>query len=125
MMLKLFPNDDLRATAHDRKKEQEKGIHMTPTAMMPYVSNLALPQCGNVVGHPRLSHGQAPYKGAADCGQGQPAREANTTRRGRNPQGRPAPLMGVAARKGGACKHGRLRPARRSGCRPRAHPLAS
>ncbi|RRT56770.1 hypothetical protein B296_00006836, partial [Ensete ventricosum] len=44
MMLKIFPDDDLRSTAHDRKKEQEKGIHMTPTAMMPSISMLALPE---------------------------------------------------------------------------------
>ncbi|RZR88033.1 hypothetical protein BHM03_00015518 [Ensete ventricosum] len=30
MMLKVFPDDDLGSMAHDRKKEQEKGIHMTP-----------------------------------------------------------------------------------------------
>ncbi|RRT65069.1 hypothetical protein B296_00008038 [Ensete ventricosum] len=30
IMLKVFPDDDLRSTAHDRKKEQEKGIQMTP-----------------------------------------------------------------------------------------------
>ncbi|RWW73417.1 hypothetical protein BHE74_00018712 [Ensete ventricosum] len=30
MMLKVFPDDDLGSTAHNRKKEQEKGIHMTP-----------------------------------------------------------------------------------------------
>ncbi|RRT32843.1 hypothetical protein B296_00051107, partial [Ensete ventricosum] len=44
MMLKVFPDDNLRSTAHDRKKEQEKGIHMTPTAMMPSISMLALPE---------------------------------------------------------------------------------
>ncbi|RZS10438.1 hypothetical protein BHM03_00041662 [Ensete ventricosum] len=43
MMLKVFPDDDLESTTHDRKKEQEKGIHMTPTAMM-----LVLPERGNV-----------------------------------------------------------------------------
>ncbi|RRT53912.1 hypothetical protein B296_00006001 [Ensete ventricosum] len=48
MMLKVFPNDDLRSTVHDRKKEQEKGIHMTPIAMMPSISMLALPEHGNV-----------------------------------------------------------------------------
>ncbi|RZS25762.1 hypothetical protein BHM03_00059014, partial [Ensete ventricosum] len=48
MMLKVFPDDDLGSTAHDRKKEQEKGIHMTPTAMMPSISMLALPERGNV-----------------------------------------------------------------------------
>ncbi|RWW75285.1 hypothetical protein BHE74_00016693 [Ensete ventricosum] len=48
MMLKVFPDDDLRSTAHDRKKEQEKGIHMTPAAMMPSISMLALPECGNM-----------------------------------------------------------------------------
>ncbi|RWW11697.1 hypothetical protein GW17_00024675 [Ensete ventricosum] len=37
MMLKVFPDDDLRSTAHDRKKEQEKGIHMTSIAMMPSI----------------------------------------------------------------------------------------
>ncbi|RWV90485.1 hypothetical protein GW17_00047306 [Ensete ventricosum] len=48
MMLKVFPNDDLGSTAHDRKKEQGKGIHMTPTTMMPSISMLALPKRGNV-----------------------------------------------------------------------------
>ncbi|RZR88896.1 hypothetical protein BHM03_00016545 [Ensete ventricosum] len=48
MMLEVFPDDDLRFTAHDRKKEQEEGIHMTPTAMMPSTSVLALPDHGNV-----------------------------------------------------------------------------
>ncbi|RWW15014.1 hypothetical protein GW17_00021169 [Ensete ventricosum] len=48
MMLKVFPDDDLGSMAHDRKKEQEKDIHMTPTAMMPSISMLALPECGNV-----------------------------------------------------------------------------
>ncbi|RZS03043.1 hypothetical protein BHM03_00033168, partial [Ensete ventricosum] len=48
MMLKVFPNDDLESTTHDCKKEQEKGIHMTPTAMMPSISMLALPERGNV-----------------------------------------------------------------------------
>ncbi|RWW49976.1 hypothetical protein BHE74_00043819 [Ensete ventricosum] len=43
MMLKVFPDDDLGSTAHDRKKEQEKDIHMTPIAMMPFISMLALP----------------------------------------------------------------------------------
>ncbi|RWW86175.1 hypothetical protein BHE74_00005060 [Ensete ventricosum] len=42
MMLKVFPDDDLGAMAHDRKKEQEKDIHMTPTAMMSSISMLAL-----------------------------------------------------------------------------------
>ncbi|RZS12960.1 hypothetical protein BHM03_00044470 [Ensete ventricosum] len=41
MMLKVFPDDDLGSTAHDRKKEHEKGIHMTPTAMMPSILMLA------------------------------------------------------------------------------------
>ncbi|RRT82425.1 hypothetical protein B296_00002682 [Ensete ventricosum] len=40
MMLKVFPDDDLGSTAHDRKKEQEKGIHMTSTTMMPSISML-------------------------------------------------------------------------------------
>ncbi|RRT70468.1 hypothetical protein B296_00001602 [Ensete ventricosum] len=48
MMLKVFPNDDLGSTAHDRKKEQEKDIHMAPTAVMPSISMLALPERGNV-----------------------------------------------------------------------------
>ncbi|RWW00892.1 hypothetical protein GW17_00036111 [Ensete ventricosum] len=48
MMLKVFLDDDLGSMAHDRKKEQEKGIHMTPTAMMPSISMLALPERGNV-----------------------------------------------------------------------------
>ncbi|RWW15012.1 hypothetical protein BHE74_00018367 [Ensete ventricosum] len=83
-------------------------------------------------GHPRPAPMQgrpptatAPCKGAAGFGQGQPAREASTARRGSSPQGRPAPLVGVAARKGGACRHDRLRPARRGGYRLRAHPLVS
>ncbi|RWV85844.1 hypothetical protein GW17_00052326 [Ensete ventricosum] len=48
MMLKVFLDDDLGSTAHDRKKEQEKGTHMTPTTMMPSISMLALPERGNV-----------------------------------------------------------------------------
>ncbi|RWV80642.1 hypothetical protein GW17_00058048 [Ensete ventricosum] len=48
MMLKVFPDDNLGSTAHGRKKEQEKGIHMTLTAMMPSISMLALPERGNV-----------------------------------------------------------------------------
>ncbi|RWV81954.1 hypothetical protein GW17_00056579 [Ensete ventricosum] len=48
MMLKVLPDDDLGSTAHDHKKEQEKGNHMTPIAMMPSISMLALPECGNV-----------------------------------------------------------------------------
>ncbi|RZR88383.1 hypothetical protein BHM03_00015948 [Ensete ventricosum] len=48
MMLKVFPDDDLGSTAHDRKKEQEKGIHMTSTAMMSSISMLALPKYDNV-----------------------------------------------------------------------------
>ncbi|RRT37561.1 hypothetical protein B296_00013835 [Ensete ventricosum] len=48
MMLKVFPDDDLGSTAHNCKKEQEKDIHMTPTAMMPSISMLALPERGNV-----------------------------------------------------------------------------
>ncbi|RWV87323.1 hypothetical protein GW17_00050696 [Ensete ventricosum] len=47
-MLKVFPDDDLGSTAHDRKKDQEKSIHMTPIAMMPSISMLALPDHGNV-----------------------------------------------------------------------------
>ncbi|RRT33538.1 hypothetical protein B296_00055816 [Ensete ventricosum] len=47
MMLKVFPDDDLGSMTHDRKKEHEKGIHMTPTAMMPSISMLALPERGN------------------------------------------------------------------------------
>ncbi|RZR85006.1 hypothetical protein BHM03_00011933 [Ensete ventricosum] len=46
MMLKVFPDNDLRSTAHDRKKEQEKGIHMTPTAMTP--TAMIPPERGNV-----------------------------------------------------------------------------
>ncbi|RRT55969.1 hypothetical protein B296_00008877 [Ensete ventricosum] len=38
-------------------------------------------------------------------------------------QGKQAPLVGATARRGSACGHGRLRPARRGGSRPRAHPL--
>ncbi|RZS15776.1 hypothetical protein BHM03_00047656 [Ensete ventricosum] len=48
MILKIFPDDDLRSMAHDRKKEPKKGIHMTPTTMMSSISRLALPECGNV-----------------------------------------------------------------------------
>ncbi|RWW60278.1 hypothetical protein BHE74_00032734 [Ensete ventricosum] len=48
MMRKVFLDDDLRSTAHDRKKEQEKGIYMTPIAMMPSISMLALTEHGNV-----------------------------------------------------------------------------
>ncbi|RWW46696.1 hypothetical protein BHE74_00047363 [Ensete ventricosum] len=48
MMLKVFPDDDLRSTVHDRKKEQEKDIHMTPTAMMRSISMLTLPERDNV-----------------------------------------------------------------------------
>ncbi|RWW36117.1 hypothetical protein BHE74_00058879 [Ensete ventricosum] len=48
MMLKVFPDDDLGSTAHDRKKEQEKGIHMTPTTMMSSISMLALYERDNV-----------------------------------------------------------------------------
>ncbi|RRT61226.1 hypothetical protein B296_00018969 [Ensete ventricosum] len=48
MLLKVFPDDGLGFMAHDRKKEQEKGIHITPTAMMPSISMLALPKRGNV-----------------------------------------------------------------------------
>ncbi|RZS16107.1 hypothetical protein BHM03_00048045 [Ensete ventricosum] len=48
MMPKVFPDDNLGSTAHDRKKEQEKGIHITPTAMMPSISMLALPEHGNM-----------------------------------------------------------------------------
>ncbi|RZR78871.1 hypothetical protein BHM03_00004421 [Ensete ventricosum] len=48
MMLKVFPDDNLGSTAHDRKKEQKKGIHMTPTTMMPSISMLALPERENV-----------------------------------------------------------------------------
>ncbi|RRT68180.1 hypothetical protein B296_00016914 [Ensete ventricosum] len=44
MMLKVFPDDNLRSTTHDRKKEQEKGIHITHTAKMPSISMLALPE---------------------------------------------------------------------------------
>ncbi|RWV90057.1 hypothetical protein GW17_00047766 [Ensete ventricosum] len=48
MILKVFPDDDLGSTAHDRKKEKEKGIYMTPTTMMPSISMLTLPEHGNV-----------------------------------------------------------------------------
>ncbi|RRT37789.1 hypothetical protein B296_00054943 [Ensete ventricosum] len=48
MMLKVFPDDDLRSTAHDRKKEHEKDIHMTPITMMPSILMLALPEHGNL-----------------------------------------------------------------------------
>ncbi|RRT43419.1 hypothetical protein B296_00022414 [Ensete ventricosum] len=48
MMLKVFPDCDLRSTTHDCKKEHEKDIHMTPTAMMLSISMLASPKRGNV-----------------------------------------------------------------------------
>ncbi|RRT48208.1 hypothetical protein B296_00012751 [Ensete ventricosum] len=48
MMLKVFLDNDLGSIANDRKKEYEKGIHMTPTAMMPSISMLALPEHDNV-----------------------------------------------------------------------------
>ncbi|RZR81020.1 hypothetical protein BHM03_00007166, partial [Ensete ventricosum] len=48
MMLNVFPDVDLGSMAHDRKKEQEKGIYMTPTVMMPFILMLALPERGNV-----------------------------------------------------------------------------
>ncbi|RWW26359.1 hypothetical protein BHE74_00058913 [Ensete ventricosum] len=48
IMLKVFPDDDPISTAHDRKKEQEKGIHMTPITMMSSISMLALPEHGNL-----------------------------------------------------------------------------
>ncbi|RWW43535.1 hypothetical protein BHE74_00050776 [Ensete ventricosum] len=48
MMLKVFPDDDLGSTVHDCKKEQGKGIHMTPIAMMSSISMLALLERGNV-----------------------------------------------------------------------------
>ncbi|RWW44198.1 hypothetical protein BHE74_00050062 [Ensete ventricosum] len=59
MMLKVFPDDDLRSTAHDHKKEYRcYGIHMTPTTIMPSISILALPKCDNVFDleqtHPEL-----------------------------------------------------------------------
>ncbi|RZR74652.1 hypothetical protein BHM03_00040546 [Ensete ventricosum] len=48
MVLKVFPDDDLRSATHDRKKEQEKGIRMTRTTMMSSISMLALLERGNV-----------------------------------------------------------------------------
>ncbi|RRT49916.1 hypothetical protein B296_00021760 [Ensete ventricosum] len=42
-----------------------------------------------------------------------------------SPQGRLVPLPGLAAHRGGACGHGRLRPTSRGGSRPRAHPFAA
>ncbi|RWW43252.1 hypothetical protein BHE74_00051114 [Ensete ventricosum] len=42
-----------------------------------------------------------------------------------SPQGRPAPLVGAAARMGGTCEHDRLRPTRRGNSRPRTHQLAT
>ncbi|RRT59622.1 hypothetical protein B296_00008998 [Ensete ventricosum] len=48
IMLKVFRDNDLESTAHDRKKEYEKGIHMTSTAMMPSILMLVLPERGNV-----------------------------------------------------------------------------
>ncbi|RWW10767.1 hypothetical protein GW17_00025678 [Ensete ventricosum] len=73
------------------------------------------------------THGQAaakaPCKEVADCGQGQPAREAGVARRGSSPQGRqlPAgkPTCSVAPAKGAGCR------APTRGYRPRpALPLA-
>ncbi|RRT33506.1 hypothetical protein B296_00028072 [Ensete ventricosum] len=66
-----------------------------------------------------------PHARSATHGQGQPVREADTTRRDNSPQGRPAPLTGEAARRGGAYRHDRLRLAYRGGIRQRAHPLAA
>ncbi|RZS29018.1 hypothetical protein BHM03_00062686 [Ensete ventricosum] len=40
-------------------------------------------------------------------------------------QGRLVPLPGLAAHRGGACGHGRLRPASRGGSRPGAHPFTA
>ncbi|RWW65770.1 hypothetical protein BHE74_00026909 [Ensete ventricosum] len=48
MMLKVFPDDDLGSTTRDRKKEQEKDIYMTLTAMITSISMLALPGCDNM-----------------------------------------------------------------------------
>ncbi|RRT55314.1 hypothetical protein B296_00010562, partial [Ensete ventricosum] len=48
MMLKVFPDDDLGSTTHDRKNEHEKDIYMTPIVMMPSISMLALPERDNV-----------------------------------------------------------------------------
>ncbi|RWV99446.1 hypothetical protein GW17_00037644 [Ensete ventricosum] len=48
MMLKMFPDEFLGSMAHDRKKEQRKDIHMTPTTMIPSISMLALSEHGNV-----------------------------------------------------------------------------
>ncbi|RWW40222.1 hypothetical protein BHE74_00054377 [Ensete ventricosum] len=48
IMLEVFSDEDLRSMAHDRKKEQEKGIYITPTATMPSTSLLALPECDNM-----------------------------------------------------------------------------
>ncbi|RWW86970.1 hypothetical protein BHE74_00004224 [Ensete ventricosum] len=65
------------------------------------------------------THGQAaakaPSKGAAGYGQGQLAREADVACRGSIPQGRPTLLVGVAARRGGTYRHGRLRSAHTGG----------
>ncbi|RZR89744.1 hypothetical protein BHM03_00017521 [Ensete ventricosum] len=75
------------------------------------------------------THGQAaakaPYKGAVGYGQGQPAREAGAAHRGSGLQARSTPLVRAAAHRGGACGHGRLRPARRGSNRRRAHPLVA
>ncbi|RWW65232.1 hypothetical protein BHE74_00027472 [Ensete ventricosum] len=48
MKLKVFPDDDLGSMAHNRKKDHEKGIHMTPIAMTPSILVLALPEHGNM-----------------------------------------------------------------------------
>ncbi|RRT66798.1 hypothetical protein B296_00004514 [Ensete ventricosum] len=48
MMLEVFLDYDLRSIAHDRKKEQEKGIHMTLIAIMPSTLMLVLSERGNM-----------------------------------------------------------------------------
>ncbi|RZS19767.1 hypothetical protein BHM03_00052207 [Ensete ventricosum] len=65
------------------------------------------------VGHPRpgRGQGQGQLARATACDQGQPVREADIARRDSSPQGRPTPLTGEAARRGGAYGHDRLQPA--------------
>ncbi|RWV98954.1 hypothetical protein GW17_00038169 [Ensete ventricosum] len=67
-----------------------------PPSSSPYRSGIQ----GYTISLGPATHGQAvakaPDKGVVDCGQGQPAREAGTVRRGSCPQGRPMPLVGAA-----------------------------
>ncbi|RZS20020.1 hypothetical protein BHM03_00052490 [Ensete ventricosum] len=101
MMLKVFPDDDLGSTTHDRKKEYEKGIHMTPIAMMSSISMLALPEWGNVEGSEEEGwptaaspHARPATHGQAGC-KGQPVAAKAPYKGGDQP--RPKPLAGATA----------------------------